>query len=100
MLFKVLSAAVFGIFFGRSDDEHAGSHTIAFGQAALLDTAKNAGGMTAAHLSVTKPWRATPNPREVAYRTHTIMQIAILVAWIQAQLKEQHTVCWGGTLFS
>lgn len=38
------------VFFGRSDDKHTGSHTIAFGQAALLDSAKNAGGMTAAQL--------------------------------------------------
>jgi RHS repeat-associated protein len=39
-----------GIFFGRSDGNHTGSHTIAFGQAALLDSAKNAGGMTSAQL--------------------------------------------------
>src|SRR5882672_7492180 len=38
------------VFFGRSDGKHTGSHTIAFGQAALLDGAKNAGGMTAAQL--------------------------------------------------
>lgn len=35
------------VFFGAS---HGASHTIAFDQAALLDTAKNAGGMTSAQL--------------------------------------------------
>jgi RHS repeat-associated protein len=38
------------VFFGRSDDKHKGSHTIAFGQAALLDDAENAGGMSSAQL--------------------------------------------------
>src|SRR2546423_3590904 len=38
------------VFFGRSDDKHTGSHTIAFDQTALLDRAKNAGGMTSAQL--------------------------------------------------
>jgi RHS repeat-associated protein len=38
------------VFFGSSDGNHTGTHTIAFGQAALLDDAKNAGGMTSAQL--------------------------------------------------
>lgn len=38
------------VFFGSSDGNHTGTHTIAFGQAALLDDPKNAGGMTSAQL--------------------------------------------------
>jgi hypothetical protein len=38
------------VFFGRSDDKHTGSHTIAFDQASLLDSPKNAGGLTSAQL--------------------------------------------------
>lgn len=39
-----------GVFLGRSDGAHTGSHTIAFDQASLLDQPKNAGGMTSAQL--------------------------------------------------
>lgn len=38
------------MFFGSSDPQHTGTHTIAFGQASLLDSAKNAGGITSAQL--------------------------------------------------
>ena len=38
------------VFFGRSDGNHTGTHTIAFDQAGLLDSPKNAGGMTSAGL--------------------------------------------------
>lgn len=36
------------IFLGRSDGDHTGSHTIAFGQLSLLDSSKNVGGITPA----------------------------------------------------
>jgi RHS repeat-associated protein len=38
------------VFFGSSDGSHTGTHTIAFGQAALLDGSQNAGGYTSAQL--------------------------------------------------
>jgi RHS repeat-associated protein len=38
------------IFFGRTDAPHTGTHTISFDQAGLLDSPKNAGGMTSAGL--------------------------------------------------
>ena len=39
-----------GVFFGASNGNHTGEHTIAFDQAALLDSPKNAGGMTSGQL--------------------------------------------------
>jgi hypothetical protein len=44
------STASNGLFLGSSDGNNTGTHTIAFGQAALLDKAANAGGMTSAGL--------------------------------------------------
>ena len=38
------------VFFGRSDGNHTGSHTIAFEQTALLGDAKNVGGITSAQV--------------------------------------------------
>lgn len=38
------------VFFGRSDAPHTGEHTIAFGQAALLDQPKNSGGYSSSDL--------------------------------------------------
>lgn len=44
------SGEVPGSFFGSSDEPHTGTHTIFFGQVALLDSPTNAGGMTSAGL--------------------------------------------------
>ncbi|HEY6328827.1 MAG TPA: RHS repeat-associated core domain-containing protein, partial [Blastocatellia bacterium] len=38
------------VFFGRSDAPHSGTHTIAFGQVAMLDRDKNAGGLSSSQL--------------------------------------------------